>query len=392
MKQQTAFFACLLLGLLYASNPAAQPEKMTAADLDATQIQMGSHTFIMNLRGMPVGEASYTTERQDGKLRLSEYTNIAPYDVEATSIMEMDQQLRPLRFRSFGTMFGSEVDIDVSWQGSRISGYSHFPRAEDQPQGRIEIHRDIPGAMERSSVFFLAQALPIDRHRHFSFDWYNTYDDRIYPIEAVVTGQETITVPAGTFDTYRVELNGGNPSQVLHITTTSPRRVIRMEVVEQPWVYERVADNSTNDSMIYLVRHAEKTTAKEDPALTTAGQERARQLARLLHDAGITHIYSTDTQRTRLTAKPLADRLNLDIIPYDAKNMLDLINGIKTKQRILVVGHSNTTPALVRMLGGDPGTPITEDEYDRVYTIHRNEKKQVTVSQLRYGQSNTREE
>ena len=34
-----------------------------------------------------------------------------------------------------------------------------------------------------------------------------------------------------------------------------------------------------------------------------------------------------------------------------------------------MVGHSNTTPALVEALGGDPGSPIESLEYDRLYMV-----------------------
>ena len=37
--------------------------------------------------------------------------------------------------------------------------------------------------------------------------------------------------------------------------------------------------------------------------------------------------------------------------------------------RHLVLGHSNTTPGMVRALGGDPGSGIEEMEYDRLYIV-----------------------
>ena len=40
-----------------------------------------------------------------------------------------------------------------------------------------------------------------------------------------------------------------------------------------------------------------------------------------------------------------------------------------TSGRHLVLGHSNTTPELVAALGGEPGTPIAEMEYDRLYIV-----------------------
>ena len=36
---------------------------------------------------------------------------------------------------------------------------------------------------------------------------------------------------------------------------------------------------------------------------------------------------------------------------------------------VLVVGHSNTLPELVRLFGGAPGADIADDEYDRLYQL-----------------------
>ena len=58
---------------------------------------------------------------------------------------------------------------------------------------------------------------------------------------------------------------------------------------------------------VYLVRHAEKgTTPAADPPLTSAGEARARALATLLADSGVTAVITTNLVRTRDTGKPLA--------------------------------------------------------------------------------------
>ncbi len=51
----------------------------------------------------------------------------------------------------------------------------------------------------------------------------------------------------------------------------------------------------------------------------------------------------------------------------------------------LVVGHSNTTPALVEALGGDPIAPIDEMEYDRIYVVTVAPDGTVSSSLLRFG-------
>ena len=127
---------------------------------------------------------------------------------------------------------------------------------------------------------------------------------------------------------------------------------------------------------IYLVRHAEKQ----------AGAERAALLAETLRDAGIVRIYSTDYARTRETAAPLAKAVSAAVTLYNPSDLSAFASQLKNESGIvLVVGHSNTTPALVESLGGDPGPEINEAaEYDRLYVVSIR-GDQVETELRRYG-------
>jgi broad specificity phosphatase PhoE len=122
-------------------------------------------------------------------------------------------------------------------------------------------------------------------------------------------------------------------------------------------------------SAIYLVRHGEKL-AGQDPALSPQGQARANNIAAILHRAGITAIFSTKTVRTQQTAAPLAQRTGLTVQLYDPLAPLALVEKVRTLSgAVLVVGHSNTLPELVRLFGGAPGADIADDEFDRLYQL-----------------------
>jgi phosphohistidine phosphatase SixA len=133
------------------------------------------------------------------------------------------------------------------------------------------------------------------------------------------------------------------------------------------------APPASPESVFFLVRHAEKADQSEDPPLTEAGRARAEALARMLKDAGVDGVFSSDFERTRDTAAPLARHLGLEVAPYDPNALADLAKTLRASPgRYLVVGHSNTTPELAGLLGGEPGPPIPEDEYDRLYVLlHR---------------------
>ncbi|RLA02671.1 MAG: histidine phosphatase family protein [Gammaproteobacteria bacterium] len=122
---------------------------------------------------------------------------------------------------------------------------------------------------------------------------------------------------------------------------------------------------------IFLVRHAEKVAdGSKDPELTNIGKHRAERLAQILKAKNITKIFSSNYKRTMETARPLAELLGLDIQPYDPRDLQQFALKLKAESaNMLVVGHSNTTPALVQFLGGDSHGPMDESEYDRLYHL-----------------------
>ncbi len=123
-------------------------------------------------------------------------------------------------------------------------------------------------------------------------------------------------------------------------------------------------------SAIYLVRHGEKMSENGDPDLSPKGRARAEHVGILLHRVGITSIFHTPTKRTLQTAEPLAQKTGLTVQVYDPRNPKALVEKVKALTgAVLVVGHSNTLPELVRLFGGAPGADIGDNEYDRLYQL-----------------------
>jgi phosphohistidine phosphatase SixA len=122
---------------------------------------------------------------------------------------------------------------------------------------------------------------------------------------------------------------------------------------------------------IWLVRHAEQIDPEaKDPELTAAGREMAVRLAKMLGEAGIRTIYSSDYHRTRQTAAPLAEQLGIELTIYDPGKLETLAEELQSVAGpCLVVGHSNTTPRLVQLLGGDPAGAIDHLEFNRLYLV-----------------------
>ncbi len=128
------------------------------------------------------------------------------------------------------------------------------------------------------------------------------------------------------------------------------------------------AQSESEITTVILVRHAEKgTTPKDDPLLTDAGKSRATHLADMLRDAGVQAIYTSQFERTKLTAEPIAKKLAINPTVIDAAKSDEFANSIRTKnagQIVLVVGHSNTLPEIIHALGGPEIPELDDQEYD----------------------------
>jgi phosphohistidine phosphatase SixA len=140
--------------------------------------------------------------------------------------------------------------------------------------------------------------------------------------------------------------------------------------------------------VVFAVRHAEKAQDGPDPALTEAGAARAAVLASNLRSAGIDAVHSSDYARTRETAAPTGALFGVETELYDLRDLPALVDALReARGRHLIVGHSNTTPDLVALLGGDPGPAIDEaGEYDRLYVVTVGATGATSSVLLRYGE------
>lgn len=156
------------------------------------------------------------------------------------------------------------------------------------------------------------------------------------------------------------------------------------------WFFESQATTT-----IIFVRHAEKMTVPaDDPGLSAAGVERARELARQLVDAdvmqGIDAIYATPFRRTQETAQPLSAALDIPITSYEPDDNSAVLDDILARHKgriVLVVGHSNTLPTLIADLGASKRVPpIEEDEYDNLYLVSIPWFGKTKTIRLRFGE------
>lgn len=141
---------------------------------------------------------------------------------------------------------------------------------------------------------------------------------------------------------------------------------------------------------VFVVRHAEKAVdGTKDPALSAAGVAHAARYASLFSTGArgqaLAAVYATEFRRTRQTAEAVARPLGLPVTVLPGKDVTGLVEDIKRHYRgtsVLVVGHSNTVPEIIRALGGRQVAAISDADYARLYVVSVGMFSRTTVTEL----------
>ena len=148
--------------------------------------------------------------------------------------------------------------------------------------------------------------------------------------------------------------------------------------------------SAASTTTVFVMRHAEKLTSNPqdpDPALAPAGEARALELAQFFGRApkgqGLDAVIVSEFRRSQDTVRPLANRLGVPVIVVPAEDPRDTAKRALADNRggrVLIVGHSDTVPEIVKELSGVDVGAMSEAEYGIVYfvTIPRFSRAAVT--------------
>ena len=145
-------------------------------------------------------------------------------------------------------------------------------------------------------------------------------------------------------------------------------------------------------STVILVRHAEKgAVPANDPDLTPAGMQRALDLAAVLADARVGSVITTHLQRTQLTAAPLVKAAALTPIVVragggsHADSVAAAVRRRPAGEVVLVVGHSNTIPAIIAALGGPRLPDLCDAQHSMLFVLELGGSGSPRLIKSRYG-------
>ena len=122
----------------------------------------------------------------------------------------------------------------------------------------------------------------------------------------------------------------------------------------------------------------------------------------MLGGANVKAIYTSQYLRTKETAAMLAAQLGLTptVVTLKSKptnprevseqSIAEIVNQIHARagETALVIGHSNSVPDVIRMLGGDIVPKIDEKIFDDLFVLTIYAKGKAKVAAIKYGNAN----
>lgn len=228
-----------LLGLsvLAASAGAAAADPLP---VDISKVEFGPVRFQLIQHEKVAGEMFYELERRGDEIVIHDGTTLLPDVRESlTAVIDADT-LAPKSIVLDGDFSRTILDADLQFNGEKVSGDYVLKRPADTAKTKTPFDMDmLPDAVLRASFFGLSTGLPLEEGVSYTFPWFSSLARNFAQATFTVTGAKTIEVPAGEFETFIGELKA-QPENVIYITTETPHRVVRIDVIGQDMRFERL--------------------------------------------------------------------------------------------------------------------------------------------------------
>jgi phosphohistidine phosphatase SixA len=180
----------------------------------------------------------------------------------------------------------------------------------------------------------------------------------------------------------------GDTWKIAQYNLTLPVPNDRMKEVVR--LIRAAAGDEKTAPVVLVVRHAEKDMdpGDGDPPLSAAGRERAAALARLLGKCPIDAVLATKYRRTRDTVAVAARAAGVEVGVHPARDTAGLVRILTAKhagKTVLVAGHSNTVPDLLRRLGVKKPPRLGHGDYGDLFVVVPAGDDGVRCLRLRFG-------
>ncbi len=222
--------------LLAADGRPLSPEeiepKAAALTIDPSRLTPHLDSLLITARGQAIGIQVGELLRAGDSLVYTERSAVGPTLSQVTRLV-LDTLGVLRHVEQAGKVRGQDTRMALAYGGGRVRGNGVVAG----PQGPVNFSADtsVSGPiLDDNAIQLLLPALPWAINTRWTFEVYTSGENRVRPMTLTAADITTTTVPAGTFETYRAELDGGPQRVTFFVTTAAPHRVVRVAIAGSP--------------------------------------------------------------------------------------------------------------------------------------------------------------
>jgi hypothetical protein len=195
-----------------------------ALALNAGALVARSDSFAVLFQGKDIGSQVDRFEKVPGGWKWTESTAIAMAGLQQTTTLTFSDALEMQEVHQVGTQGGQAAKIDISYAGGRAKGSATTP-SQTGPK-TIAVDAEMPkGAIDDNAIQPLLGAMKWAAGAKIPVAAFSSGKGTLTQITLTVTGEEKLKVAAGEFDTWKVEMSGGEAPITMWLTKTNARVV-----------------------------------------------------------------------------------------------------------------------------------------------------------------------
>jgi zinc protease len=218
-----------------APGAAAAPATTGAGPVDASSLKPMTLVYTANFQGNPVAENTMVVTRDIvGGKDVVKVNSTTSGMMQATNELIFEAKtFTPVSTRMEMQMGPQTVSQQMAYAGGKITGNAKLPTGDKTfdsavPAGTLLAGMDQFAIMLHNFGAKKELALPI----------FNPQSGTVTSLSAKVVGESKVTVPAGTYDTYELEVSGAEGAMRVFLSKGPQALIVKQEFAAQPVIME----------------------------------------------------------------------------------------------------------------------------------------------------------
>ncbi len=221
--------------------------RLTGTAFQVQHVTAGTSRYRVTLQGNPFGEEVRTITRvQEGgrdAWQVTTTTVLGPIMQQHDTTTVDAATLRPIRVRQTGRVQANETFVHLDYADGRVRGASRTLARPNQPAVDRTIDTTVTDAtLDDNQMAPTLRALPYAAGARFTLPIFSGGEGALKTYTVAVVGEESVTVPAGTFSCWKVEVTGAATPVTFYVAKDRPE-IIKLELTGTPLGFELIERN-----------------------------------------------------------------------------------------------------------------------------------------------------